>query len=82
MAKFRTAEEKTSIIKYLLTTRPNSKDRAFEITNEELLAAETLVKLFKYDLLWNYIDQFIGKPLDETKISILWNKIIEAIHYV
>lgn len=81
MAKFRTIEEKTRILRYILSTKPNSKDRPFEFTDLELLAPDNLEKICRYPVLWDYIDLFIGKPLDGHKKSILWNKITEAIHY-
>lgn len=81
MPKFRNLEEKHKIILYLLSTKPNCKDRPFEHTDEYFAKESTLKRLYKYEPLWDKVDKLIGKPLTERGRCELWNLMTEALHW-
>jgi hypothetical protein len=49
-----------------------------EITDEFLYSDKGMSAMYKYEALWQSIDEYKGKPIVGAVKAILWNKIAEA----
>ena len=77
MSKFRTIDQKKNILISLFKRKPKVDDRILALTDEQL--KEALPKLYRWEPLWELVDELLGQPLTEDGEAYLWNEIAQGI---
>jgi len=79
MTTFRTIEEKRAILVSLFKKKPKPEDRILALTDEQLRTE--LLKLYRWEPLWELVDELKKKPLDSDGEAMLWNEIAQGISF-